>query len=70
MAAILQIAFSKYIFMHEKLCLLIQILLKFVPKYAVDNKSAMVQVMAWHRTGNKTLPETMLTQFTDAYMWH
>ena len=33
-----------------------------------DNKSAFVQVMAWRQTGDKSLLEPMLTQFTDAYM--
>ena len=37
----------------------------FIPKGVIDNKSALVQVMAWHRTSNKPLPEPMLTQFTD-----
>ena len=36
----------------------------------IDNKSALVQVMAWRRTGYKPLPEPMLAQFTDAYMGH
>ena len=50
----------------------IKISLKFVPKGPIDNKSALVQVMvmAWHRTGDKPLPEPMRTQFTDAYMRH
>ena len=39
-------------------------------KVQIDNKSALVQVMAWRWTGDKPLPEPMLTQFTDAYMWH
>ena len=30
----------------------------------------MVQVMAWRQTGDKPLPEPMLTQFIDAYMQH
>ena len=34
----------------------------------MDNKPALVQVMAWRRTGDKPLPELMLIQFTDAYM--
>ena len=42
--------------------------IKFVPKRQIDNKSALVQVMAWRLTGGKPLPEPMLTQFTDAYM--
>ena len=48
----------------------IQISLKFVPRRPIDNKPALVQVMAWRRIGAKPLPETMLTQFTDAYMQH
>ena len=31
----------------------------------IDNKSALVQVMDWHWTGDKPLPEPMLIQFTD-----
>ena len=49
---------------------LIPILLKFVPKGPMDNLSALVEVMAWRWTGDKPLPELMLTQFTDAYMLH
>ena len=44
--------------------------MKFVPKDLIDNKAALVQVMAWRRTGDKLLPEPMLMQFTDAYMRH
>ena len=44
--------------------------LKFVPKGPINNKPALVQVMAWRWTGDKPLPELMLTQFTDAYMRH
>ena len=36
----------------------------------IDNKPALVHIMAWRRTGDKPLPEPMMTQFTDAYMWH
>ena len=39
--------------------------MKFVPKGLIDKKSALVQVMAWRRTGDKPLPEPMLTQFND-----
>ena len=46
----------KRIFLNEKDWILIDISLKFVPKGAIDNKSAMVQVMSWHRTGHKPLP--------------
>ena len=36
----------------------------------IDNMSALVQVMAWRRIGDKPLPELMMTQFIDAYMRH
>ena len=68
MAAISEDDISKCIFMNEKFCILIQISLKFVPKGPIDNKSALIQVMAWRRTGDKPLPEPMLNQFTDVYM--
>ena len=61
---------SKCIFMNEKALYLIPIPLKFVPKGLIDNKSGLVQVMAWGPTGDKPLPEPMLTQFTGAYMRH
>ena len=32
-------------------------------------KSALVQVMAWHRTGDKALPDPKLTQFYDTVLW-
>ena len=61
---------SKCIFMNEKFRISIRISLKFVPKGQINNKWALVQVMAWHRTGYKPLSEPMLTQFTDTYMQH
>ena len=36
----------------------------------MDDKSALVQVMALRQTGDKPLPEPMLTQLADAYMRH
>ena len=54
----------------EKFFILIQISLKFVPKGPNENKSALVQVMAWRRIGDKPLPEPILAEFTDAYMPH
>ena len=58
------------IFMNETFCIYIRISLKFVPKVPIDNEAALVEVMAWHQTDMKPLPEPMLTQFTDAYMRH
>ena len=43
---------------------------KISSRSPIDNKQALVQVMAWRRTGDKPLPESMLTWFTDAYMRH
>ena len=57
----------KYIFMNEMFRIAIRILLNIVPKGPNDNTSALVQAMDWRRTGDKPLPEPMLTQFTDAY---
>ena len=70
MAVIVADDIFKCIILNEKVRISIKISLKFVPKGPIDNKSALVQVMAWHRTGDKPLPEPMLTQFTDAYMRH
>ena len=56
----------KYIFMNEKFCILTEIF----PKGVTDNKTALVQVMAWRRTGDRPLPEALLVQFIDAYMRH
>ena len=36
--------------------------------WGMDGKSALGQVMAWHRTGNKPLPRSQMTQFTVAYV--
>ena len=43
---------------------------KYSPEDPFDNKSTYVQVMAWHRTDDKPLPETMMAQFNDAYVRH
>ena len=59
----------KCIFINEK-CISIRISLKYIPKGSINNKWSLVQVMAWHRTGDKPLPEPVLTHFTDAYMHH
>ena len=54
-----------HIFVKENVWISIKISLNFVPKGTIDNKLALVQVMAWRRTGENTLPEPMLTQFND-----
>ena len=60
----------KWIFFNENDRIPIRISLKFIPSSIIDNKPALVQVMAWHRTGDMPLPEPMKTQFTGAYMRH
>ena len=62
--------FSNASYQMKRIGIPIKISLKFVPKGAIDNKSAMVQVMSWQRKGDKPLPVSMLTQFTDAYVRH
>ena len=39
---------------------------KFVHKGPIDNKSPLIQLMAWRRTGAKPLPEPMMAQTTGA----
>ena len=67
MAAILQTTFSNAFSWLEKsyfdsyfseVCLYL-----FCP---IDEKSSLVQVMAWHLFGAKPLPEPMMTRFIDA----
>ena len=70
MATILADDIFKCIFLNENDRIPIRISQKFVPRSQTANKPALVQVMAWRQTGDKPLPEAMLTQFTDAYMWH
>ena len=70
MAAILAYYNFKCIFLNENDRIPIPISLKFIPRSPIDNKPALVQVMAWSWTGDKPLPEPMLTQFTEVYMRH
>ena len=57
----------KRIFLDENDRIPIHISLKFVPRSPIGNKPALVQVMAWHQTGDKPLPEPMMIQYTDVY---
>ena len=69
MATISQTTVSKHF--HEwQSFISIWISLRFVPKGPVDNKAALAQVMAWHRTGDEPFSEPMLTKFTYTYLWH
>ena len=66
MAAILADGIAKSIVLNENYRIPNQIALKFVPKGPIDNKPAMVWIMAWRRKGDKPLSQPMLTRFTDA----
>ena len=70
MANILQKTFSKRIFLTENSCILIYISLKFVTSGPMDDNLAMVLVIDSLRTGNKPLPEPMLTKFHNTIWCH
>ena len=58
----------KCIFLNEKVWNSIKIPLKFVPGSPINNKPALVQIMAWRRTGDTPLFEPMLAWLIDVYM--
>ena len=70
MTAIFADEIFKCISTNEKFCISIRMLLKFVPEGPIYNKWALVQVMASRQICDKPLPESMMIQFTDAYMRH
>ena len=61
---------NAFIFLYENDRIQIQISLKLISESPIYNKTALVQAMAWHWTGDKPLHEPKVTQFTDAYMRH
>ena len=61
MAANLADVMLNCIFVNETDTISIKISLKFVPKSPIDNKPALVEIMAWHQTGDKPLPAPMMT---------
>ena len=48
------------IFFNENCCILIKFSLKYVRKGPIDNNRALVQIMAWRRSGDKPFYETMI----------
>ena len=52
----------KCIFLNENVWTSIEISLKFVPKGPINNIPALVQIMAWHRPGDKPLSEPMMVR--------
>ena len=55
--------------MNQKFCILIRILLKFVPKGPIDNKSSLVQVIAWcpEQTVNHYLSQCWPNSLTNLF---
>ena len=49
----------KCIFLNENMWILLKIPLKFVPKGPINNIPALVQIITWHRPGDKPLSEAM-----------
>ena len=54
----------KRIFFDENVWISITIPLKFVPKGPINNIPALVQIMAWRRSGDKPLSEPMMVSLT------
>ena len=52
----------KRIFLKENVWIPITISQKFVPKGPINNIPALVQIMAWRRTGDKPLSEPMMVR--------
>ena len=52
----------KRIFLNENVRISIKISLKFVPKVPISNILALVQIMAWRRSGDKPLSEPMMVR--------
>ena len=50
----------KSIFSNENVRISIKISLKFLPKGPINNIPALVQIMAWRRSGDKPLSEPMM----------
>ena len=50
----------KWIVFDENCCILIKFSLKYVRKGPIDNNPALVQIMAWRRSGDKPLSEPMM----------
>ena len=50
----------KPVFLYENIRISIKISRKFVSKVQINNVTALVQIMAWRRPGDKTLSEPMM----------
>ena len=50
----------KRIFLNENVRITIKISVQFVPKGPINNIPALVQIMAWRRSGNKPLSDSLM----------
>ena len=50
----------KCIFLNENYCTSIKISLKYVPQGPINTIPALVQIVAWHQSGDKPLSEPMM----------
>ena len=62
MNAISQTTFLKCVFQNENVWIPIKFSLKFIPKGPINNIPALVQIMAWCRSGDKPLSELMMVR--------
>ena len=58
----------KRIFLNENVWISIEISLMFVPKGPINNIPALVQIMAWRRSGDKPLSEPMMVSLP-THIW-
>ena len=70
MAAISQMIFSYAFSWMQSFVFWLKFNWTLFPKGLVNNIPVLVQIMAWHRIGNRLLSEPMLTRFTDINMQH
>ena len=54
----------KCIFLNENVWILSKISLKFVPKGPINDIPALVKIMAWCRSGDKSLSETLMVRLS------
>ena len=55
------------IFFHGNCYILIKFSLKYVRKGPIDDNPALVQIMAWRRSGDKPLSEPMMISLPTIY---
>ena len=60
MAEISQTTFSDAFSLNENVAILNTIQLEFIPNGPTGDNTALVHIMAWHRTGNKPSSEPVI----------